>query len=200
MVVYGRPESRRNRFCCNAVSGFHLRLRRRGAAGPWEAVVDVGSSVTSWRTSTPRPRTGRTARRRCTTGRPVPLGLGVSQVWRTALRYRTTGSAETDHQVWSVHWSRTPAVAEHLLGILRAGGVYCPIDAALPPARRQTLATVLGLDGFHPATAGQVVSQEHDADAPAADIDPPSAGATIGPCCCTSGSTGAKPVVVSRRA
>jgi len=128
----------------------------------------------------------------------------ASQVWRTALRYRATGfGGDESPGLVGALVSHTPAAAEHLLGILRAGGVYCPIDAALPPARRQTLATVLGLDGFHPATAGPGgPSQEHDADAPAADIDPPSAGGDHPAyVLCTSGSTGApKPVVVSRRA
>src|SRR5690242_8023419 len=43
-----------------------------------------------------------------------------------------------------VEVSHQPAAVEHLLGALQAGAAYCPIDVALPVARRQALARAFG--------------------------------------------------------
>jgi amino acid adenylation domain-containing protein len=105
--------------------------------------------------------------------------------------------------------AHTPAAVVHLFGILQAGGTYCPIDAALPVARQDALAAVLGLDRVF-ATA----PDQHDLmTVPTETIDgyPVTADGRWGPpnyhctdpayVLCTSGSTGTpKPVVVSRHA
>lgn len=105
--------------------------------------------------------------------------------------------------------SHTPAVVEHLLGILQAGATYCPIDAALPVGRKQVIADVLGLDRLFAVTAGpheqaDLRIETLDGDPAPADIELPQAlweGSDPAYVLCTSGSTGApKPVVVSRRA
>jgi amino acid adenylation domain-containing protein len=134
----------------------------------------------------------------------------AEQVRLTALRYHARRfAADGPSGLIGALVSHTPAVVEHLLGILQARATYCPIDAALPVARKQTLADVLGIDRLfavasvphepmkmriemleeHPVTAHEDLPQPswHRSD-PAYVL-------------CTSGSTGApKPVVVSRHA
>lgn len=89
----------------------------------------------------------------------------------------------------------TPAVVEQLLGILASGGAYCPIDACLPPARKQDLAAVVGLDRWSDIDGAD--SAPGDDVASRADWQPDDPAYVL----CTSGSTGMpKPVVVSRGA
>src|ERR1700753_1508190 len=71
----------------------------------------------------------------------------AERVGRTASRYRARRSgAYGPSSLIGALVSHTPAVVEHLVGILQAGATYCPIDATLPVARKQALAAALGLD------------------------------------------------------
>ncbi len=105
--------------------------------------------------------------------------------------------------------SHTPAVVVHLLGILQAPATYCPIDAALPVARKQALAAVLGLDRLfgvapdpHEQTNLRIETLDEDQVAADEGLPQPLWHRTDPAyVLCTSGSTGApKPVVVSRHA
>lgn len=143
-------------------------------------------------------------------GIPITYRELAERVRLTASRYRARGfGADGPSGLIGALVSHTPAVVEHLLGILHAGATYCPIDAALPVARKQTLAAVLGLDCLYVATPDHcgptnLRIETLDGDSAAAHTDLPQ------PSCrpsdpayvlCTSGSTGApKPVVVSRQA
>jgi len=134
----------------------------------------------------------------------------AEQVRLTGLRYRARRfGADGPSGLIGVLVSHAPAVVEHLLGILQASATYCPIDAALPAARKQALAAVLGLDRLFAVAADpheptNLRIETLDEDRLAADMDLPqplwhwSDPAYV---LCTSGSTGVpKPVVVSRHA
>ncbi|OBG23608.1 AMP-binding protein [Mycobacterium sp. 852002-51057_SCH5723018] len=134
----------------------------------------------------------------------------AEQVRLTALRYLARRlDADGPSGLIGALVSHTPAVVEHLLGILQARATYCPIDATLPVARKQALAAALGVDRlFAPAPDAsepmnlRVETLDEDPEASDTDLPQPlwhrSDPAYV---LCTSGSTGTpKPVVVSRRA
>lgn len=150
--------------------------------------------------------------------RPAIVHNGVAITYRdlaervrlTALRYRVGRfAADAPSGLIGALVSHTPAVVEHLLGILQARATYCPIDAALPVARKQTLAAVLGLDRLfavapdpHAPTNLRIETLDDDPVAADAEVPQPSwHRSDPAYVLCTSGSTGApKPVVVSRHA
>ncbi|MUL84000.1 MULTISPECIES: AMP-binding protein [unclassified Mycolicibacterium] len=134
----------------------------------------------------------------------------AARVRVTASRYQGRGiGADGASGLIGVLVSHTPDVVDHLLGILQAGAAYCPIDVALPVARKQTLATVLGLDRLF-VTAGsshqpmnlRIETLDEHAVPPKTELPQPSwHPSDPAYVLCTSGSTGVpKPVVVSRRA
>ena len=167
------------------------------------------SSVTWWRTSPPRPREW--------PHRPAIVHNGAAITYRdlaervrlTALRYRASGfAADGPSGLIGALVSHTPAVVEHLLGILQARAAYCPIDASLPVARKEALAAVLGLDRVFavardPHEPPNLRIDTLDEAPVAADEDlpqplwHPSDPAYV---LCTSGPGAPKPVVVSRHA
>ena len=150
--------------------------------------------------------------------RPAILHNGTAVTYRdlaervllTASRYRERlpGASKPPVLVGALV-SHTPAVVEHLLGILQAGATYCPIDAALPIARKEALAAALGLDRLFaeasdPCESTTLRIETLNREPEAADavlpqpVWRPSDPAYV---LCTSGSTGVpKPVVISRLA
>jgi amino acid adenylation domain-containing protein len=134
----------------------------------------------------------------------------AERVRLTALRYRARRcAADGPSGVIGVLVSHTPDVPQHLLGILQARATYCPIDAALPVARMEALAAVLGLDrlfavapGPHEPTNLRIETLGEGRVASDEDLPQPSwHWSNPAYALCTSGSTGApKPVVVSRHA
>ncbi|UTM39097.1 AMP-binding protein [Rhodococcus pyridinivorans] len=128
----------------------------------------------------------------------------------TASRYRARGfGSGLSSPPVGILVSHTPAVVEHLLGVLYAGATYCPIDIALPVARKQSLAAALGVDRLfaasrelHEATTLGIYTIDRDpVEVDVEPYSPSSRGDDPAYVLCTSGSTGTpKPVVVSRRA
>lgn len=143
-------------------------------------------------------------------GTAITYGDLEQRVIDNASRYRARGfGVGGPSDMVGALVSHKPTVIEHLLGILLARATYCPIDAALPAARKEALAAVLGLDRlFALAPDAQVPAslrvETPDEDLVAGHVGLPElSGHPSDPAyvLCTSGSTGApKPVVVSRRA
>lgn len=122
----------------------------------------------------------------------------AERVRLTASQYRASGfSGEERSRRVGVLVSHIPEVVAHLLGILQAGAAYCPIDAALPAARKQALAAILGVEGLV-----ALDTSDQDVTAENAELPQPLChGSDPAYVLCTSGSTGTpKPVVVSRHA
>ena len=124
----------------------------------------------------------------------------AERVRLTALRYRVRGfGADGPPGLIGALVSHTPAVAEHLLGILQARATYCPIDAALPVARKQALAAALGVDRLF--TAAQDPHEPTNPRIETLDEAPVTANtelpqplwhpSDLAYVLCTSGSTGA---------
>jgi amino acid adenylation domain-containing protein len=142
-------------------------------------------------------------------GTPITYRELADRVCLTAARYRARGfGADGSSDLIGALVSHTPAVAEHLLGILQAGATYCPIDAGLPAARQETLAGVLGLDRLFATsqdhggpTSLRIESLDGVQVGEHTQLPPPWRSGAPAYVLCTSGSTGApKPVVVSRQA
>lgn len=133
----------------------------------------------------------------------------AGRVSRTASRYRARHSGDMRSSLVGLLVSHTPAAAEHLVGILEAQATYCPIDAALPVARKQALAELLGLDRLfsltsdaHEPTSLQIETSDEQPIPGDVQVQLPlSPQSDQAYVLCTSGSTGApKPVAVSRHA
>lgn len=122
----------------------------------------------------------------------------ADRVRGTAAQYRTgaplTSGVPGRIGVLATH---TPALVVHLLGILHAGGTYCPIDAALPDRRQYALTAALGVNRLCTTNESPHTPTAADAVLPHPLCDPSDPAYAL----CTSGSTGKpKPVVVSRGA
>ncbi|MFD3775779.1 AMP-binding protein [Streptomyces sp. NPDC058612] len=108
---------------------------------------------------------------------------------------------------------RSPGTVVAMLGVLAAGGTYCPIDPAFPPVRQRTMLSAAGCESVVVPTSGMAVpgcarpiflsgmpGSLERLDASLAEFTPP-APDTPAYVLFTSGSTGApKPVVTPRRA
>lgn len=143
-------------------------------------------------------------------GTAITYGDLQQRVIDNASRYRARGfGVGGPSDMVGALVSHKPTVIEHLLGILLARATYCPIDAALPVARKEALAAVLGLDRLFALAPDPNVPASLRVETPDEDlvdrhtgmsefVGRPSDPAYV---LCTSGSTGApKPVVVSRQA
>ncbi|MFB6890270.1 amino acid adenylation domain-containing protein [Kitasatospora sp. NPDC056327] len=147
-------------------------------------------------------------------GRPAIAHHGRTVSYRqlNALAHSLADRLGPDPGPVAVAATHTPDTVAGLLGVLVAGGAYCPVDPAFPPQRqREMLAaagcrTALGLDG-HPGVeaVGLPRLAGTDPEPPGGPWSPGGARRT-GPerpayLLFTSGSTGQpKPVVTPRRA
>lgn len=143
-------------------------------------------------------------------GIPITYQELAERVRATATRYQAVQyNPEGPSGLIGLLVSHTSAVAEHLLAILQARSTYCPIDAALPTARKEALAAALGLDRLF--AVAPILNEPMDlrikslgehAALPDHELPEPLChGSDPAYVLCTSGSTGApKPVVVSRHA
>ncbi len=132
----------------------------------------------------------------------------AERIRETAKCYRAGRAGSSSRPVGALV-THTPAMVEHLIGILQAGAAYSPIAAALPDARIQSLAAVLGIEHLYATVPGMCGTAELrvkflDRKTAAAETESPQPiwrPTDAAYVLCTSGSTGVpKPVVVSRNA
>ena len=101
--------------------------------------------------------------------------------------------------------THSPDTVIRLLGVLAAGGTYCPVDPAFPAARQREMLAAAGCRTVLPADRdlAPILHRPHDLPEPPG---PERVGVAVGPedpayILFTSGSTGEpKPVVTPRRA
>lgn len=144
-------------------------------------------------------------------GESMTYGEVDAQANRIAHRLREVGVGEGD--LVAVHLERSVGLVLTLLGILKAGAAYVPLDVTYPEARKaamlsdacpRAIVTTRALGSLLPAAEATLVVLDDDAAMRAASVEPVAAtrtGADPAYVMYTSGSTGVpKGIVVPQRA